>query len=279
MGSVPGCPVGATAKNQPGLMRRFVWILALALTPLLTQGQDAVRHDWQGEPIPIQVPIGADRRIVIEGAEEIRIGVPSELGGAFQARSIGNSTWWQATVPLDREQILISAPPFPEMIIAEVTAQPETPPLSNLVIRVPESSDPPTASLSTPPGFTKLTRWAIQQLYSPARLRTQLPSVSLTSVSSDPINLFRCGPVAPSACGGAVQATPVAAWRTETHFVTAVHLENRTPESIVLDPRDLRGRWRTAAFVNSRLAPAGNVHAATILVLISDEPPIASLQQ
>ncbi len=260
-------------------MRRHAWILALSLTPLQALGQDVVRHDWQGEPIRIQVPIGADRRIVVEGAEELRIGVPSDLEGAFQARSIGNSTWWQATIPLEREQILISAHPFSEMIIAEVTALPETPPLPNLVIRVPEPSASPAVTHRETPGFTKLTRWAIQQLYSPARLRTYLPTVTLATVSSDPINLFRCGPVAPSACGGAVQATPVAAWRTATHFVTAVHLENRTSESIVLDPRDLRGRWRTAAFVNSRLAPVGHPHAATILVLISDESPAASLQQ
>ena len=260
-------------------MRRHALILSLALMPLLALGQEVVRHDWQGEPIRIQVPIGADRRIVVEGAEELRIGVPSELDGAFQAQSIGNSTWWQATVPLDREQILISAHPFPELIIAEVTALPETPPLPNLVIRIPEPSESPAVTHRAPPGFAKLTRWAIQQLYSPARLRTNLPSVTQTTLSSDPINLFRCGPVSPSACGGAVQATPIAAWRTETHFVTAVHLENRTPESIVLDPRDLRGRWRTAAFVNSRLAPTGHHHAATILVLISDESPAAALQQ
>lgn len=260
-------------------MRSTIVLLALTLVPGAAVSDGTVRQLWQGDPIEVQLAVGVERRIVIEGAQEIRVGFPAELVGAFQAKSIGSSSWLQAAIPLDKTRILISAPPHLELIVAEVTAFPDIPPPSNMIIRLPDATDNLAATSRSSPGFASLTRWAIQQLYSPERLRTTLVNATSAPVGRQVIDIFRCGPVAPSACGGAVQATPIAAWRTGTHYITAVHLENLSPYSVVLDPRNLRGRWRTATFVNSRLSPAGQVHASTTLVLISDEPTAAALRR
>jgi Protein of unknown function (DUF3438). len=58
-----------------------------------------------------------------------------------------------------------------------------------------------------------------------------------------------------------------------TRYVTAVKLANLTREPVLLDPRDLRGRWLTATFQHARLFPAGS-EADTQLASTSSPPGV-----
>ena len=56
-------------------------------------------------------------------------------------------------------------------------------------------------------------------------------------------------------------------------MVTAVRIDNLEQRTIRLDPRQVLGRWRAAAFQHGRLQPG----AATALYLVSDGPFEASM--
>jgi len=64
----------------------------------------------------------------------------------------------------------------------------------------------------------------------------------------------------------------VAAWRKGNLFVTAVKLTNRSAHTVVLDPRLIRGQWRTATFQHAHLGAAASDTNVTALYLVSDRP-------
>ena len=93
------------------------------------------------------------------------------------------------------------------------------------------------------------------------------------------MKLFRCGPSVPSACGGSVEATAVAVCARKT--ITSRRCILKTPPTCrsCWIREILRGRWRTAAFVHSRLMPAEHPRSTTTLVLISDMPPAEAVME
>ena len=72
--------------------------------------------------------------------------------------------------------------------------------------------------------------------------------------------------------GGALEATPIAAWRSGSLHVTAVKLRNLDFGETVLDPRRLRGNWQAAAFQHSRLAGRGDLRDTSAAYLVSLQP-------
>ena len=69
------------------------------------------------------------------------------------------------------------------------------------------------------PGYIELIRFAAQQLYAPTRLVKDRPGVIRVPVARDSVDLLH---------GGAIEATPLVAWRASGLYVTAVKLTNRT---------------------------------------------------
>ena len=111
--------------------------------------------------------------------------------------------------------------------------------------------------------YVVLTRFAAQQLYAPARLVQDQPGIVRVPVMREPVNLLY---------GGAIDATPLVAWRAGSLYVTAVKLTNRSDQPQTLDPRNLRGTWLTATFQHNRLLAAGNEADTTAVYLISARP-------
>ncbi len=115
-------------------------------------------------------------------------------------------------------------------------------------------------------GYVALVRHAAQSLYAPPRLIPRSGTIFQTPLPDrGPVALVR---------GAQVLATPVASWRAEgpraALWVTAVKLRNLLDHPVVLDPRDLRGRWRGASFQHARLGAAGDETDTTTVYLISD---------
>ena len=251
-------------------------LVAAAAAPVFA----AERIEWKGDPILIQLSTGFERRVIVRGATGISIGIPDTATQYLHVQSIGDSFWLTANAPIDSPaRIILKIHPDGSTVVAEVSSIPDFPPPGNLFIAIPTDQSAAESPIEKRPGFASLTRWAVQQLYSPERLKKTLPGVTRHSINPDPVNLFRCGPNLPTSCGGAVEATPLAGWRTPTHYVTAIRLKNTIEKPIVLDPRELRGSWRTATFVHSRLRSAGQQGSSTILITISDRPAQEALDQ
>jgi hypothetical protein len=52
---------------------------------------------------------------------------------------------------------------------------------------------------------------------------------------------------------GNVSALPLASWKSSHYYISAVLLKNTTKQQIVLDPRDLLGKWKSTPFHFNRL--------------------------
>ncbi len=251
---------------------RFLTVIAF-MFPLMSKSvADSVTYLWSETPLEIDLQVGIERNVHIPDAESLRIGIPYTIDDQLIPQIIGNHLWFNALDEFTSTRVVLIAEPMGRLILqirarhAETSSQP-------IVIKkfIPDNTSAPREQQPNH-GFVALTRWVVQQFYAPARLIKDFPGVVRISVDKTPVDLFRCGRRIPTACAGAVQAMPLASWKSSQHYITALHVANKLSESIVLDPRELRGTWRTAAFLHTRLHPNGQFGDGTMLVLISDFP-------
>lgn len=233
---------------------------------------------WQGHPIKITLEVDTERSVSVKRANNLQVGVPSELSGILELEVINNYLWLMAHEQFKATRIIVIAEPFGRLIL-EIEARYDAVDSKAIEIAVDENHgqiDPSEVKFHNH-GFITLTRWVIQQFYSPKRLLRDLEDVIRVPIKQNPVDIFRCANRIPTFCGGGVTATPIASWRSPNHFITAVRIVNNLSESIVLDPRELNGAWRTASFVHTKLFPHGRTDDSTILVVISDLPFFNSL--
>ena len=113
--------------------------------------------------------------------------------------------------------------------------------------------------------MTTLTRYAFQNIYSPDRLIKDLVGVFQIPV----VDLAYTHLVV----GSMVSARPVAQWKNEDRYVTALLLRNVGHREVQLDPRFFRGSrfWETASLISSNLSPSEHYGDVTAMVVISDK--------
>ena len=207
----------------------------------------------------------------------VKIGIPSTLESALSILSVDGTVYWQAKSPFSPTRVQVQEIDSGRLYLLDVSANKEGGENSPLHIsapvnRTPHSSgqgvshSPSQESDTTDPiDYITLTRYAAQQLYAPARLIRDVPGIW-------PAQPPRRTPV-PLVRGGAVEAIPVAAWRSHDYYLTAVRLRNLSDRPVILDPRhDLRGAWLSATPHHTRLLPHGDEADTTALYLISERP-------
>ncbi len=238
-----------------------------------TATASSLTYFWPQEPLAIDLSIGAEQRITIPEAEVLRLGIPQQIRSKFNAEIVGNHLWLIAQEPFPKTRLILLAEPLGR-IIFEIKAQDHSNLFSQpIVIQAdakPAKLEAESSNLKL--GFAALTRWVVQQFYAPKRLLKDLPGLERLPVDSVLLDLFRCANRIPTACAGAVNANPIASWQSPHHFITAIKITNTLSQQITLDPRELRGTWRSAAFVHTRLHANGHPGDTTLLVVISDYP-------
>ncbi|ECH8274427.1 TIGR03749 family integrating conjugative element protein [Salmonella enterica subsp. enterica] len=106
-----------------------------------------------------------------------------------------------------------------------------------------------------------MTRYAAQTLYAP--LRTVEPVAGIHALPLRlPSGLSALYPEAPLAM------TPLAAWGLGDYSVVAVKVRNPGVTKVVLDPRNLSGRFIAATFQHRWLGEAGRPEDTTTLYLV-----------
>lgn len=233
---------------------------------------DSITYQWTETPLDIDLQVGVERNIHIPEAVALRIGIPNSINSQLIPQIIGNHVWLKALAEFDSTRVILIAEPLGRLIL-QIRARTSDTSNQPVVIRNLNSGESLDSLKPLPNhGFVKLTRWVVQQFYAPKRLVSDIPGVVRVSVDKTPVDLFRCGERIPTVCAGAVSSVPLASWQSSHHYVTALHVTNNLSEPIILDPRELRGPWRTAAFLHTRLHPKGQFGDGTMLVLISDFP-------
>jgi integrating conjugative element protein (TIGR03749 family) len=230
---------------------------------------------WTKMPLAITLPVGRER--LVSFPVPVRAGLPPELGSeVLRTQIVGDTVYWTALKPFAAQRVQIQATESGNVYLVDLAASKDAAALPPIAVSIPET--PTVAEASGPseapgpvaapppktPDYATLIRLAAQQLYGPARLHRVPEGVHRAPVTGGIGRLL--------VRGGAIEATPLSAWRAGGLYLTAVKLRNRTYDSIDLDPRRLRGRWLAAAFQHGRLAGWGDLRDTTAVYLISTQP-------
>lgn len=266
MSTTIDCKRGVIFWLGVGLL--FLQSMALA-EPEITE-----RIEWNKTPIRLDLKVGHERLVHFPGP--VKVGVPASLQPTLRTQSVNGTVYFLANAPFDATRIMVRSIDGGEMFLFDVSASKEggqTHPVQVFVKAAGESppgqadssveSHDATAQFS----YVALTRYAAQQLYAPARLIEDRSGIVRVPVSREPVSLLR---------GSTVDAAPLVAWRAGGLYVTAIKLTNRTDQPQILDPRNLRGVWLTAAFQHNRLLATGSEADTTAVYLISARPFEAS---
>lgn len=237
------------------------------------------RKAWNKTPIAIGLPVKRERLVSFNAP--VRLELPGDLNDTklrtqIVAEPHASTVYWTAQAPFEEHRIQVQDIASGNVYLFDLKASPQLSDTHRVEITLPGnpgSASPATAppqlaegddAQDTQPDYAGLTRMAAQHLYAPERLLTVPDGVYQTPVRQSPTTgLFR---------GGKIEATPLIAWRTDSLYITAFKLKNLAAAEVVLDPRDLRGRWLTATFQHNLLLPNGNIRDTSAAYLISETP-------
>lgn len=226
---------------------------------------------WNKVPLRVELPVGRERLLLFP--VPVRLGMPGEIQAKSRLQILPDGTvYWTANEAFPAGRVQVEALSSGNIYLLDVSAH-EAAPDHPLAVVLPEGkgeeTPPPAPSgegQERPPlDYVALTRMAAHHLYAPLRLVHIPEGVHKVPVGREATyRLYR---------GRRVLATPLMAWRAEGLYVTAVKLENTTPEEVVLDPRRLRGQWLTCTFQHARLLPSRDrERSVTAAYLISSRP-------
>ncbi|ORM84286.1 integrating conjugative element protein [Pantoea deleyi] len=275
------------------MMKRPLTLLCLLLVSGLTQAVELMK--W--ERIPLQIPLTVGQERIVFVNKNVRVGFPPALNGKVRIQSTGGAVYFDASGAFPVTRIELQNKENGEIILLDVSATP------GKVTREPvklvydgelataTASDKQTvsgdagSSSNTPSPDTQaasaparkspklsaplpvvLTRYAAQSLYGPVRTVEPVPGIS-------PVSLKLPSSITALMPGEPVSVTPMAAWSLQGDSVVALQVRNRSAGKVVLDPRELQGRFETATFQHRWLGRAGTPEDTTVVYLVIQGRP------
>jgi len=225
---------------------------------------------WDKTPLKISLPVGSERMITFPSP--VRIGLPSELNNKLRTQINNTTVYWLAHEDFTAQRIEIRAIAGDVIYLVDLQAKKTGASGEPIEILLKNTATDPVvekaisgnADYSASPSYILLSRFAAQQLYSPARLLKTPQGVHRVPINRDPIrHLIH---------GAHIAAKPIAAWGNGFLYVTAIELKNLSHLPLSLDPRKIRGQWLTATFQHGRLQAQGSEADTSALYLISNRP-------
>lgn len=240
---------------------------------------------WHQTPIEIILPIYKER--------QINFGTPIQFGydksiltdEMLKIQNNDGVLYLTAKKVFTTQRVEVKLVTSGKMVLLNLSAQKNASntPL-DIVIQQKELNDiekPMTENLNQPhdndTDNLKLTpvtlmRFAIQALYAPKRLLVQPSHIFRVPMRTHKtFNLF---------LDNSVLAMPLASWRGDNFFVTAVLLRNNLSQALALDPRTLCGKWQASSFFPHRqLMARGQQSDSTTVFLVSNQAFAESLKQ
>jgi integrating conjugative element protein (TIGR03749 family) len=234
------------------------------------------RFVWDKVPIAVVLGVGQMRERRITFPAPMFIGLPQEIASFLRVQTVDRTTYLTAIAPFPTTRVVVEDRTRGSVILLDVSGVQGTSSTAPIEITLPAiqsgTHDPAQrhkgaeedGEVSPAIDYVTLTRFAAKQLYAPRRLITELPGVRRVSLNDAPvIGLYR---------GALMRATPIAAWRGDSLYVTAVKLQNQSQAPIELDPLEVRGGWRSITFQHGRLLAKGNESDTTVVYLTCDHP-------
>lgn len=267
-------------------LNRFLQKLLLCVFTLLFISTNALADNkprriiYQGDAVKITLGVGIEQRITFPDAKLVWADIKDKIKDKLTTQIVNKDIYWTAKDAFKEVRITVGEEGSNRIYLLDVSAAHKK--VSNKRILLIEGNDPyalsdanrksepetviaPLKKKQTPvAGFATLFKCAARQVYAPDRLRKCPVGIHKEFVNKRPIkHLIR-----------ASRATtkPMVAWRSGGLHITAIEVQNKLGQSINLDPRNLRGRWKAALFQHNRLTAQGTNRDTTTLYLISNQP-------
>ena len=252
-------------------MKRIKLIL-LILSFALTQACHALQSEhfiWEKVPLTVELPVNQER--LVQFPQDVKI-IDQQLGSNLDVLKVKGSLYLKAKDSFTDARLIVQLLPEGEVVILNIKANEKavnTTPIEILI------DDPKVAHQvgSSPYEYNaiQLTRFAIQALYSPERVRDIPEGIYRSPMQTNKtIPLFY---------GASIEAHPLASWRGGSLYVTAVDLKNLLNQPVNLQFTKLMGHWQTASFYPKSELPPRNQHESTTVILVSDQPFVTALTQ
>lgn len=224
---------------------------------------------WEKVPLTIELPLNKER--LVQFPQAIKI-IDQQLSTNLDILKVKGSLYLKAKESFKDSRLIVQLLPEGEVVILNLNANEKainTTPIEILI------DDHQSAQNSGGNQYEynaiQLTRFAIQALYSPERVREIPEGIYRTPMQTNKtIPLFY---------GASIEAHPLASWRGGNLYVTAVDLKNLLNKPANLQFSKLMGNWQTASFYPKNLLPARSQHESTTVILVSDQPFGAALTQ
>jgi len=234
---------------------------------------------WERLPLAIPLHVGQERVIFID--RNVRVGVPASIKDHLRVQTANGTIYLRAEKPIAPTRIQFQDAETGELILLDIAATSASENSKALEpVRIVQGevsakhygavsgqqTTPETAQRNAQPRETPvpvvLTRYAAQNLYAPLRTVEPVKGIGRVNIRKD-MNLTTLLPTLP------VKATPLAAWKLEDYFVSAIKLQNTTRETITLDPRLLQGDFIAATFQHQTLGALGSAEDVTVVYIIT----------
>ena len=250
----------------------FICLLCSSFLPLASANESVERIFWDKKPLKITLPVNKERMITFPSP--VKIGLPAEINSQLRTQINNNTVYWLAHEAFKSQRIEIRA--IDGSVIYLVDLQAKNKGASDETIEViiktsaDKGSDATTsqsanlAAKQNSPAYILLTRFAAQQLYAPTRLLNNKHGIHRIPVNRESTTYLIHGAM--------ISAKPVAAWKKQALYITAIELKNLSRDVISLDPRKIRGKWKAASFQYTDLHPMGSEYDSSTLYLISERP-------
>ncbi|MCB1777813.1 MAG: DUF3438 family protein [Candidatus Competibacteraceae bacterium] len=249
---------------------------------------------WQGDPIPLALQVGVERRIDFPEALA-EVDVPRAL--EQQSRIVvtpSGSLHWTANTPFSPTRVLATSVSG-SLYQFDVQAQADGEVPKRLVLNDPVVDAAARAAANAPstraqreqaaarlipdfltggphpsstpdkPSYVALARFALAHFTGPARLIPQLEAERIAVRPIDTQAWLRVH-------AAVLTLQPLAQWKVQDRYVTAIQVRNRGAMDVAFDPRALRGDWQFAAALHPTLQPQGSGHNQTLWIVITSQP-------
>ncbi|AIJ31194.1 MULTISPECIES: TIGR03749 family integrating conjugative element protein [Pasteurellaceae] len=256
--------------------------LSLCLLSILAVGTTEqafadILQKWERKPIPVALQVKAERIIFMD--KNVKVGYPAELEGKVRIQSTGGAVYLKAleTFPATRFEFRdvvtgeiflfdigahskVNNPTEAIKVISDSIVEKQSGSLNQDDYIANDEVDNKIPQLPIP---AALTRYAAQSLYAP--LRTVEPLDGVRRVAHRlPEKITTLLPAYP------ITANPLMSWQLDNYVVTAIRLQNRGVSRIILDPRELQGRFYAATFQHNWLGGYGSTEDTTTVYLVTE---------
>ena len=224
---------------------------------------------WERAPIAVILPIGKERFISFPSAVQFGYDKNRLPDSTLRVQNDHETLYLMAQKPFATERVEAKLATG-DIVLMDISSTPsgDDNPIDVVLPKNTQADTVTTTSQGSQDlDYVSLTRYAIQQLYTPTRLITDSSTITRFPMATTH--------VVPLFYDGSISAMPLASWRDNDSYITALLIKNLLNQRLRLDPRLLCGDWKAATFFpQSTLAPKGvsiNQDTSTLFV-VSDRP-------